>query len=206
MCGDPGPQRLGLLRLPDPAQDGRRQECADAEMGERQRMSRHAEDRLGRIGEQVVEVVRRMFEDATPPLAVAVERFDRAIQRSVQHARRTVVERMGAVDRRLQPREAVRREVELGEERRRGGDRMDGRAVVMDQAGDDHLRAARATADRIARLEHRHVHAGAGQPRRGGEPVRPAADDDRRCQVVTGTHCPNIDRAGRERDAHGGAR
>ena len=46
--------------------------------------------------------------------------------------------------------------------------------------GTSHLRAARPAADRVGRLEHGHVEAGAGQPRRGGEPVGPAADDDRR--------------------------
>ena len=49
----------------------------------------------------------------------------------------------------------------------------------MHQPWDDHLGAARPTTDRVARFEHRDGEPGARQPGGGGEPVWPAADDDR---------------------------
>ena len=74
------------------------------------------------------------LEHPTPPLAVAPERLGGPIDRSVQHAGRTVVERMGTVDRRVaasvSPPDG---QVQPGEERRPGGDRMDGGAMVVHQ-------------------------------------------------------------------------
>ena len=104
-----GPERLGLLGPPHPAQRGRRQHRAGTEARQRQRMSRNAQDRLGGVGEQVVEVRRRSARthDATAgPSAPRV--VGGPVDRSVQHAGRTVVERMGAVDLGLQPGEARR--------------------------------------------------------------------------------------------------
>ena len=80
-------------------------------------MARYPQDRLGGVGEQVVEPRRHRLEHPTPPLTVAPQAVGGPFDRSTQHAGRTVVQRMGAVDRRLQPGEAVGGEVQFGEER-----------------------------------------------------------------------------------------
>ena len=200
MRGHAGPQRLGLLRLPLPGQGGRRQHRRGTETSQRQRVSRDPKDRLRSVGEQGVEVRRHRLEHPPPSLAVTTQSLDRPIHRSIERTGRTVVERMGAVHFGLQPGEPVGRQVEPGQERRSCGEWMDRGAVIVHQPGDDHLRAARSAADFVARFEHGHVESGAGQPRRGGEPVRPTADDDRRGHDVTGCCAPQITLGRRCRD------
>ena len=67
------------------------------------RMSRDAQHRLRSVGEQVVEPRDHRREQPTPAPAVASEAVRGAVDRSVQNAGRSVVQRMGTVDRRLQP-------------------------------------------------------------------------------------------------------
>ena len=55
----PAHSALASLRPPDPGQRGRRQHRAGSETRQRQRMARHSQDRLGGVGEQVVEARRR---------------------------------------------------------------------------------------------------------------------------------------------------
>ncbi len=114
MRRDAGPQRPDLLRPPEPSQRGGRQHRGGAEARQHQRMSRHAQDRLGGVGEQVVEPRDHRREDPTPSLTVPPHPVGGPLDRSVQHTGRSVVERMGTVDRRLQPGQAVRGEVQPG--------------------------------------------------------------------------------------------
>jgi hypothetical protein len=72
----------------------------------------------------------------------------------------------------------VELEVERPEERRCGSERMDRRADVMAETGKCQLGRACAAPDRIARLEDEDRTAGLGEGDRGGEAVRPRADDD----------------------------
>ncbi len=111
-----GPERLGLLRPPHATQGGRRQHRAGAEARQRQRMARHSQDGLRDIGEQVVEARRHRLEQSAPTLTVAPEVFRGQFERSTHHARRTVVERMGTVHRRLRPPEPRVAEAQPGEE------------------------------------------------------------------------------------------
>src|SRR3954470_14234298 len=53
-----------------------------------------------------------------------------------------------------------------------------GRALVVDQAGERQLAAARPAAERVGGLEHGHLDALGGEGEGGSEPVGPAADDD----------------------------
>jgi hypothetical protein len=85
-----------------------------------------------------------------------------------------VVERMRERGGRFDP---VDVELERPEERRSGGERVDGRADVVPEAGERQLGSARAAADAALRLEEEDRASGLRKSDRGGEPVR-AADED----------------------------
>ncbi len=178
--GDAGPQRLGLFGVPQPGQDGRREHRPGSEPGHHERVARDPQDRLRGVGEQRLEVFGRWAEQALPTPAVLAQLVGGAFDRVVHRPCRPVVQRVHAVDLGLQPPQPVAAEIELRQVRRPHRHRVERRAVVVDQAGDDLLRTARPAADRGGSLQHRDLDAGARQARRGGEPVRPAADDDRR--------------------------
>jgi len=72
----------------------------------------------------------------------------------------------------------VEPEVEAVEERRRGGERMDGGADVVAEAGERQLGGACAAADGVARLDDEDRASSLGERYRGGKAVRPRADDD----------------------------
>lgn len=50
--------------------------------------------------------------------------------------------------------------------------------MVMHEPGHQIFRTSSATADGLGRFEHRDGNSSPSQTRRGGEPIRPAADDD----------------------------
>src|SRR5262245_33885395 len=101
MRGDTRPERLRLLRLPHPAERRRRQDRPGTEAAQGERMARLAPDRLGGVGNQIVEPRRKWSEGPAPPVAVGLEVFGGRRDRSTQDTGRAVVEGMGAVDRRL---------------------------------------------------------------------------------------------------------
>jgi hypothetical protein len=72
----------------------------------------------------------------------------------------------------------VELEVERLEERRCRGERVDRRADVVAEAGECELGGARPAADGVTRLDDKDGPSRLGECDRGGEPVRPGADDD----------------------------
>ena len=60
---------------------------------------------------------------------------------------------MGERERRFDPLEPERAELERTEERRCGAHRMEGRAQVVDETGKGELRRAAAAADRVVRFD-----------------------------------------------------
>ena len=102
-------------------------------------------------------------------VAIAAEPRRPSVERSVQHAGRSVVERVGAVDLGLQPREARPRQVEPGEKRRRRR-RSDGPPSSGRASSPGTISSELRTPPPIVSLasEHGDVEPGAGQhaPRR----------------------------------------
>ena len=115
-----------------------------------------------------VEGARGPLEDAPPGGAVGAEPARGLLDRAQHHPGAAVVERVGAIDLRPAPLEAVALELERLQERRADRHRVDRRAEVVHQPGDGQLAAARAAADRVLGLEHGHREplAARGRPRR----------------------------------------
>jgi len=66
-----------------------------------------AQNRLGDIGEYVIETIRQRTEQLPPALAVDAETFSGAIDRFIQERGGAIVERMRAVDLAAQPLQSV---------------------------------------------------------------------------------------------------
>lgn len=75
------------------------------------------------------------------------------------------------------------RQIEILEEGRGECHRVGSRAMIVEQPWEQVFRTAGSTSDRLGSLKDGDRHTRSGQTRRGGEPIGPAADDDR------GSHC-----------------
>ena len=176
--GDAGEQRPRPGRRPAVREQRGRQPRVGAEARQRQRVVGHAQHRAQEVGGDVVEAVGERPEQGPPRLAVVAEPGGGLLDRAPGRGATPAVERVGVLDLRPAPRQPVRAEVEAARERRVDGERVGGRALVVDQAGQRQLAAAGAAAERVGGLEHRHVDALGGEGEGGSEPVGPAADDD----------------------------
>jgi hypothetical protein len=86
----------------------------------------------------------------------------------------------------VNPLEAVLLERELAEERRGVPQRVDGRAEVVDEAGERDLRRARPPAGALLGLEHGYGAPVSSQFHGGCEPVRSRAHDHRVVRAASG--------------------
>ena len=146
-----------------------------AEPGQHQWVVRDPQQRAHDVLVERVESRRRVAESALPPRAVATEAGRGLLNRAVQHAGAAAVEWVDTVDIRPAPCEAVAFQVEFADERRADGHRVDRRAVVVQQAGNDGFAAAGTSADLVGRLEDSDRNTFGGQRYGGSEPVGPAS-------------------------------
>ena len=100
-------------------------------------------------------------------------------QRALHHHRRAVVQRMSQRRIRLHPFQTVPGQRELLETRRAGGHRLNAGADVVNEAGEGEFGRARAAADPVGGLVHRHRAARARQQDGGGQTVRAGAHHHR---------------------------
>ena len=156
---------------------------------------------------------RRGGAEEPPPGGPAVAEAGGGLLDRAQHRRRlAAVERMREVDLRPGPLEPVAVEAERRQRRRADRDRVDGRAVVVQQAGQGQLAGAGAAADRLGGLDHRHPDPAGAQRRGAGQPVGAGADDHRLAHAAVGLtprHAPmraDLNREGLSRRARAGAR
>ncbi len=174
--GDAGPEGLRLGRreqaLPE---HGGRQHGPQPEGDERQRVGwqlhRRPEDVVG----DVVPAVDGRADQPAPALRVA-DGDARLLEGLEQHPGAAVVEGVGGVDLRLRPGEPQLLERELAERRRVGAEGVDGRADVVQEAGEGQLGGPGAAAGDVLRLEDDHRGTGGGEADGSGEAVRARAD------------------------------
>src|ERR1019366_10291204 len=99
---------------------------------------------------------------------------------------RAIVQRMSDRGRRVDPLQAEIAEGERTEEGRRHAQWVDGRADIVDEAGERQLGRAGTAADGVFRLEDRDATAGAGERDGGGETVGAGSHDDARAAGAPG--------------------
>jgi hypothetical protein len=171
--GHAAEQRTGRVVVPAAHHPGRRLERVQSEPGEQQRMARHVRDRSQEVGAQPVEALGLRREQPPPRTAVRAQPGRRLGHGADEHAGPSVVEWLRQVDLWPAPLQPVPLQPEPGKERRAEGERVDGGTDVVQHARDRQLLGAGAAADRVARLEHRDIDAGARERDSGREPVRP---------------------------------
>ena len=171
---------------------GGRQHRPGAEARQRQRMARHPQDRLGGVGEQVVEVRRRVLEHPAPPATVARPARRRSA-RSIGTSRRPIRRR---ADGRSRPPAAASvspscRQVEFGQERRRrrrsdgppSSGRAPGRGRSSPSCG---FRRRSCRSPRARSRRGRHVPGAPRQRARSARCRRRSPNSRRQAHAVTG--------------------
>ena len=109
--------------------------------------------------------------------AIGAQRFGGAIRVVVENHRLVMLERVRRGGVRSDPFEPVLIQPELAERRRRYRHWMDRGTYVMHETRHREFRGAETSACRVARLDHERRQPSPGGQGRGGEPVRPGADD-----------------------------
>ena len=179
--GHPRQQRLGRRRAEASRQPGHRLQRAERVAPDRERVAQPGADaeRSQQLARDQVPIGRDGTDQPTVALAVLAQAGGRGVQVAAHQRRAAVIERMGQRHRRLDPLQAVLRQRPLAEDRGGSAQRMDGRADVVDEAGQGQRRRPAATAHLGARLQHQHAAPGSGQGDGGGQAVGPGADDER---------------------------
>ena len=176
---DAGEERARVLPFkPAVGKCAGRADRLQPEAGQHERVLRQVQHRLQDL---VGEVGPRLHEgpgEGRVGLAVHAQPLRRPLNRLVKRRRVPVRDRLGHRDVRADPRQPVLFEGERLEERRGRPEGVDRRADVVDEAGPRQLRRARGAARRGVPLQHEHAAARLRHPDRGGQPVRPGADDD----------------------------
>ena len=166
------------------AMQRRRGRRRDPEAGQPQRVLGQVQDRLQAVLVDLVEVRGRRPEKPAPGAPVLAQPRRRLLDRADHRRGAAVVERVRQVDLRPAPLEPVLLQLQRAQEGRCRRHRLPRRADVVDDSRDRQFRAAGAAADRLGRLQHRHLDARLGQRHRAGEPVGARADD--RCRAHAG--------------------
>ena len=176
---EPGEEAARLLAAErEPRERRRRRRRPHAEARQRERMRGNVQRRED-VLEQRLGIAGERREEPPPARLVLAEPAHGRVRRALEQGRGSVVERVRERRRRLDPLEAVLRERQRAEERRRDAERVDRRADVVDESRQRQLGRARAAAHGVGRLEHAHRDPGPRQHDRRRQPVRPGADDDR---------------------------
>ncbi len=181
--GDAAEQRPRPRGLEAARQQRGRRRGREAEAGEQQRVPGPVQDRLHQVLVERIEVARGGGEEAPPGGPVRAEAGGGLGQRTHHHRGVATVERVGEVDLGPAPREPVALEPERTEEGRGRRHRQARRAEVVDHSRHGQFGAAGAAADRLRRLQHRHLDPGPRQRHRAGQPVGARADDRRRAHA-----------------------
>ena len=130
------------------------------------------------VGQHPIRAARQRTEEPAVRPAVDTQPVGRLVHRPCQDGGRAVVQRVGHRQARMDQLQPVLREVELAEEARSGGQRVEGGADVVPEAGQSQLGGAAAAPDAGGGLQHPHRTPRPGQGDGGGQAIGPAADDD----------------------------
>ena len=177
--GDAGEERLGLRGGPPPCEQRCGRGGVEAEPGHRDGVPRHVQHRPEEVRGDAVEAVGERSEQRPPAPPVLAERAGGLVDRSEGGGAAAAVQRVGVLDLRPKPAQAMGGEIEPPGEGRVHRQGMSRGALVVEETGNRQLGAPGATAGGLRRLDHEHLHSRVGEGDGGSEPVGPAADDDR---------------------------
>ena len=133
--GHPAEQRASLLGAEHPREPRAGQQRRQPEPGQRQRMAGCPQQRPHDVRRQLVVLGRGPAEHTPPAGTVGAEARGGFLDGPVQQPGIPAVERVRAVDLRPPPGQPVPVQAEAVQERRAGRHRVEGRAVVVQQAG-----------------------------------------------------------------------
>jgi len=182
---DPAEQCPGLVGVPPASGDRGGQQRSGTEPCELDGVVGQMCDRAHEVVGQVVEVPGGPFECPPPPITVsATETLCRPFDRPPQESGLAGVERMGAVDLRPAPPQAVALQTQPAQVRRANPHRVERRAVVVQDTRKRQLAGPGTTTDAGGAFEDGDIEAGLRETDRGGESVR-AGSDHHRCAHPT---------------------
>jgi hypothetical protein len=147
----------------------------EGETGQRQRMTRHRDERPEQRPLEQVPVGHERLQQALVRRSVLPQPGGRLLDRSLDNDGRPVVERMREHRRRV---DEVEPELERAEEGRAYDEGVDPRAEVVHEARQSELGRTRAAADRLLCFAYQHRAPCEGERDRRAEPVRAGPDDD----------------------------
>ena len=184
--GQSGPQGAGLGR----AEQRVSQQCSgrqapQPEVGQGHGVARHARQRAQNVVQQALPVGQQRGHQAHPGRTVAAQGVGGGVQVAFQRHAASTGQRVRDGGAGLHPVQPEGMQRPLPERGARGGQRVNGRPVIMHEAGQGHVRAAQAAAHLRARLDHLHAQARAGQ------------GDGRRQAVRSGSDNHGVQRGGR---------
>jgi len=131
MCRNTSEQRPSFLGAEHPGERGRGKHGGRTEPGQHQRMMRDPQQGPHDVLAERVEPGGRVAERPLPPRSVATETGRGLFDRAVQHAGAAAVDGMDTIDLRPAPRKPVPVQIELAQELRADGHRVNRRAVVV---------------------------------------------------------------------------
>ena len=174
-AGDQGFRRR--LGEPPPGQASRGLDGAKPETRRQDRMTRDPEW-PDQIGEDRIGVVHEGAHQPSVRGCIPAQGAARPLERSLEDRRSTVVERMRQRNGRVDQLQAVIGQRQRLQERRRHGERVHGRADVVEEAGEGQRRRPGPAADRRGGLDHQDRVTLSRHGDRRGQAIRAGAHDD----------------------------
>jgi hypothetical protein len=134
-------------------------------------------ERTEQLRQKEIGIVYQWLHESQVRIGVLPERRRGRLDRPIENGRRTVVEGVRQRDRRFDPGQTVALERQPSNERRRFGERVNRRTMVMSKAGKGQLFGSTAAPDRACRLIDGDVHAGLRQNDRRRKSIRTGANN-----------------------------
>lgn len=129
------------------------------------------------LGGKLAPMGDERLHQTAPGFCVPAERGLGVVEITLEGDGRAVVEGMGERGRRVNPPEAVGMQRQGRKERRTGGERMDSRSEIVEEAGEGELKGAGGAARLRFGLEDVDAKASLRKDDGGGEAVGASADD-----------------------------
>ena len=178
--GQPGKQGPGwFVPEPGPVQKGGRRESGKAEAREQERMPWPMQHRLEQLLRQLLPSLRQWRHQRIIRCRIARQALGRGGNRAQQRGRRAAAQRMGQRDLRVDPFQAMPLQAQRAKYGRSRAKRMDGRAQIVNEAGQRQFRGAGCPAGLGLAFQDQDAQSRLRQHHRGRQAIRPGSDHHR---------------------------